>query len=178
MLASFHLFIATTLDGYIARENGAIDWLEEFPHPEGEDYGYHDFIAGIDTIVMGRSTYETVTGFDVPWPYPGLRCIVITSDADYSVSTPDTEVQVTLDKKTIQALREQSQKGIWIVGGGQLIAGFLEYQAIDRMVISLLPLTIGRGIPLFPPHAGQNPFTLIQSESFSNGIVNLTYQRS
>lgn len=86
------LYIATSLDGYIARKDGALDWLDNIPHPENEDYGYQEFYDSIDTVIMGRGTYEVVLGFDVDWPYSTCTTLVMSSTYDAPITTPNTKV--------------------------------------------------------------------------------------
>ncbi|WNJ17819.1 dihydrofolate reductase family protein [Pontibacter sp. G13] len=176
-MANFRLFIAQTLDGYIARPDGKLDWLDQLPVPEGEDYGYGEFYEGIDTIVMGRTTYEEVLGFGVEWPYADCQVFVLTSNEDFQPSTPNTQVLAELDADTIDILRTTSMQGIWIVGGGQVIRSFLNLDAVDEMVLTIVPVILGAGIPLFPAVSQETWFELDRVDSFETGVVNLYYQR-
>ena len=112
------LFIATSLDGYIARPDGSIDWLNEIPNPDNSDFGYNDFYAEIDTLVMGRSTYEEVLSFDVEWPYPDRKCYVVTSKKDLKTPTPNTVLAHELNQEFLETLKKESSRNIWLVGGG------------------------------------------------------------
>jgi dihydrofolate reductase len=176
-MATIHLFIASSLDGYIARPDGSLDWLEGHPNPDQLDYGYMDFLAGIDTVVMGRKTYETILGFGVEWPYGECDTYVVSRQAGLNIDSPRTEHLQVLDSEAISRLRQKSQKGIWLVGGGALITAFLNLEAIDEMLISLIPVIIGEGVPLFPGNPLETKFELVRAEPFSTGVVNLQYRR-
>jgi dihydrofolate reductase len=174
-MARIKLYIATSLDGHIAREDGSLDWLEKFPNPDQIDYGYADFYSTIDSVVMGRATYEQILGFDVDWPYAECNSYVVTSDREYQAKTNKTEVIHDLTSDRILELRRSSKKDIWLVGGGQLVAAFLNLGEIDEMVITIIPTIIGEGIPLFPKNANQTTFKLVNAESFESGVVQLVY---
>ena len=176
-MSAVKLFIATTIDGFIARENGSLDWLEDMPNPEGLDYGYGDFIADIDVVVMGRTTYESILGFGVDWPYANGDSFVVTSDKNYEVKTEKTEVLNRIDTKVIDEIKSISKKNIWIIGGGKLISEFLNLNLIDEMTITIIPIILGKGIKLFPNELNESKFQLLGVESFNTGIVNLRYKR-
>ena len=171
------LYIATTLDGFIAREDGSLDWLNELPNPDQTDHGYGEFLLEIDTVVMGRKTYEKVLGFGVDWPYGNCRTLIVTTAEHYQVKTPGTETVNRLDRQVIGDMRKKSMKNIWLVGGGQVIAEFLNLGAIDEMILSMVPRILGKGIRLFPGGPKETEFDLVRAESFGSGMVNLTYSK-
>lgn len=168
------LFIAQSLDGYIARQDGGLDWLHAIPNPDKDDHGYGAFIAGIDLIIMGRKTYAEVLGFDVPWPYEQETWVV--SRGDVATETPSTVVVNDWEKEVRKALSEPG-KDIWLVGGGQLITEFLHEGLIDEMLISIIPVILGDGIPLFPDNPLETYFELISNTSYKSGVVNISYRR-
>ena len=171
------LYIATSLDGYIARPDGSLDWLNALPNPEQSDFGYHEFYDTIDTVVMGRVTYEEILGFDVPWPYANCQAYVVTSHTDYEITTENTSVLSIDQIRDAKTMIQTGEKDVWIVGGGQLITACLNYAMIDEMIISIIPIILGEGIQLFPNHPKETKLTLIKHEAYSNGLVNLTYQK-
>jgi len=175
-MSGIKLYIATTIDGYIARPNNQIDWLDKLPNPDKTDYGYHDFYAGIDTVVLGRKTYEEVLGFDVDWPYAQCKTYVATTQKDYVLSTPNTELLLSLNEETVQQLRAESQKAIWLVGGGELAAAFFRLHAIDELHLFIIPVMLGEGVPLFPGGEGEMWWRLKTSQSYGNGAVMLVYE--
>lgn len=171
------LYIATTLNGYIARPDGAIDWLENLPNPDGTDYGYGRFIADIGTVVMGRKTYEKIQGFGVDWPYADCRCYLLSRQPSLDLPTPRTTLLPEVNATTVQNISsETSPKGIWVVGGGETIAAFLRKKVVSEVTISVVPRLIGQGIPLFPDSIPEIELELLRTESFANGLVNLVYR--
>jgi len=171
------LYIATTLDGFIAREDGSLDWLDELSNPNQTDYGYGEFYATIDTVVMGRKTYEDVLGFGVDWPYADSKTYVVTSKPDYQTKTENTSVIHQISTETIASLKAESEKNIWVVGGGKVITAMLNQGQIDEMMLCLIPTILGKGIQLFPDNPVETKFDLINTESFETGAVILTYSK-
>lgn len=175
-MAEIKLYIATSLDGFIARKDGSLDWLYALPNPNQIDHGYADFFSGIDVVVMGKSTYEEILRFGVEWPYMNCKSYILTSDKNYKPKTDNTETLNSLSKADIEKLKKVSIKGIWIVGGGKTIVQFLDAKLIDEMILCIVPTILGSGIPLFPNPQEQS-FELTKSEKFETGAVNLTYRK-
>lgn len=171
------LYIATTLDGKIARKDGSLDWLNALPNPNQIDHGYGEFLNSVGTTIMGRNTYEEIIGFGVDWPYIGKTSYVVTNNKDFKPSTPETLATSENLTDLINELKKKSEKDIWLIGGGQLIAAFLEKDLLDRMILTLIPNTLGEGIPLFPEIRKEVLWTLTKVEQFETGVVNLTYDR-
>ena len=171
------LYIANSLDGFIARPDGSLDWLDALPNPEQSDFGYYDFYNTIDTVIMGRLTYEEILGFDVPWPYPDRHTCVVTSQLDYKIQTDLTSVLPFDQVKNTKTLVQHGEKHIWLAGGGQLITEYLNHELVDEMIISIIPIILGDGIPLFPNKPKETNLKLIKSEAFSNGLLNLHYHK-
>jgi len=140
------LYIAMSLDGYIAREDGALDWL---PQAGGEDFGYGAFIEGVDTVVMGRTTFEQIINELSPdvWPYAGKRCLVATSRKH----APDGRAEFIGGDitKAVGEIQNTPGKNIWLVGGSKLAAAFIRKDMIDAYIITVVPVILGGGIPLF-----------------------------
>ncbi|MEM8967236.1 MAG: dihydrofolate reductase family protein [Bacteroidota bacterium] len=174
---SIKLYIATTIDGFIAREDGSLDWLEELPNPNQIDYGYADFYATIDKVVIGRKTYEEVLGFGVDWPYEDCTTYMGTSKEDYQPKTNNTEVIHKVDQDTINRIKSAGEKDVWVIGGGLIITEFLNLGAIDEMILCVIPTILGSGIPLFPNHPKETKFNLVKAEPFETGAVILTYKK-
>lgn len=111
------LYIAMSLDGYIAKPDGSLDWLTSTPTPkDGGDYGYSDLIARVGSTVMGRTTYEEILGFGGEWPYSGLDSFVVTSNSDLEVKSPDTKSIDQDIASFLSELKATAKKDIWIVG--------------------------------------------------------------
>lgn len=171
------LYIATSLDGKIARKDGSLDWLFSLPNPNQIDYGYVDFLSTIGTTVMGRKTYNEILGFEVEWPYQGINSYVVTTSQNFKPTTPDTFSLSTDLNDFIDNLKLEGKKDIWLIGGGELIASFLEKKILDRMILTVIPTIIGEGIPLFPNINEDSNWELVNVEKFETGVVSLTYDR-
>ncbi|MBY8911469.1 dihydrofolate reductase family protein [Bacillus sp. YC2] len=139
---------AVSADGYLARENHSLDWLIGTEGEEDTDYA--DFYETVDTIIMGRKTYEEIlTLLPEEFPYKGKECFVFSR-----TSTGSNEyVQFIHEDPAdfIKALKRQEGKRIWIVGGGELLHPVLEEKLVDEFIIQIAPVLLGRGIPLFKP---------------------------
>ncbi|PSB24567.1 dihydrofolate reductase family protein [Stenomitos frigidus] len=162
------LYIATSLDGYIARPSGEVDWLFT-----DQDYGYTDFLAGVDTILMGRKTYEQVLTFG-EFPYHEKQNYVFSSQPDFDAS-PHAKTVRTDVKAFVEALRQTDGKNIWLVGGPTLIHPFIEHALLDGVVLSIHPILLGSGMPLFQTSTSTQPLNLIDCQAYSSGLVQITY---
>lgn len=170
------IFIATSIDGYIAKKNGDIDWLTKLTPPTGEsedkDCGFSTFFSGIDALIMGRNTYEVVSGFDT-WPYQGKRVVVLSS------TLTSVCQQAELFNGDITALVEKLHAdGIRhiYVDGGVTISQFLNMNLVDELIISLIPIILGSGISLFSKIDNEKWCRLVSSRPYSNGLVQLKYE--
>lgn len=164
------LYIATSLDGFIAGPNGEIDWLPETP---GEDYGYSEFIKEIDTTLMGGETYRFVAGLD-DFPYKDKRNIVFTRRKDIPQSEYVEFAEGDI-AELVRKLKAGEGKDIWLIGGGQIIAPLHEAGLIDIYEIAVVPVVLGAGIPLFTGSSTKRKLKLIDSMSYSSGLVMLKY---
>lgn len=175
------IFVATSLDGYIARSDGGIDWLIEANTilPKGEDCGYHDFFEAVDLLVMGKNTFEVVSSFG-KCPYGDKPVIVMTGTG---VTVPDElRETVTTSSETPWELynRLKSEMGegpdrIYIDGGNTILR-FLEDGLIDRMTITVIPIILGGGVPLFGPLEGDIRLSHISTKAYDFGFVQSTYE--
>lgn len=176
MSPRFLVFIAQSLDGFIARPDHGLDWLE-VETPEGEDFGYAALMERVDALVMGRNTFETVLGFDVPWPYGETPVVVLTSrpleipealrgTVSRSGGTPD-EVAAEL---AARGIREA------YLDGGATIQRFLRAGLVSEMTISTIPVLIGAGIPLFGALDEDQPLELVEARGYEGGIVLSRYR--
>jgi dihydrofolate reductase len=166
------VFIATSLDGFIAREDGALDWL---PPDGGEEHGYTAFIATVDAIVMGRGTYETVLGFDA-WPYPGRSVVVLTTRPLKQAPPHGAKVDVMsgAPHDIVARLAARGMKHLYI-DGGITVQRFLEAGLIQRLTITRIPVVLGRGIPLFGPVTHDVWFEHVTTRSYASGLVSSEY---
>lgn len=168
------LYIASSLDGYIAKEDGSVDWLENFPNPDQTDYGYAAFLSGCDTLVMGSGTYRAVLSFGIDWPYADKQVYVLSRDTSLEITTPGTVKLSGVDEwmRVRKALPENG-KNCWLVGGGQLIRSFLQSGALDRILLTQFPLLLGAGIPLFPAEFAMQYWTTVQTQAYPSGAWGL-----
>lgn len=166
------LYIATSVDGYIARKNGDINWLS-IVETENQDYGYEAFYQTIDTVLLGRKTYEQVLTFG-DFPYCEKDCYVFSSksqtNTDY-VQFADGDIVNFVDD-----LKKKEGKDIWLVGGSKLIKSFMSYDLIDEYIISMIPMILGEGIPLFK-NCGSQHLKLLDIKRYTIGLVQLHYTR-
>ncbi|KAB2964311.1 MAG: dihydrofolate reductase [Thermoanaerobaculia bacterium] len=164
------LYIATSLDGFIARPGGGIDWLAT----EG-DYGYARFYDSIDTVVMGRRTYETALSFGA-YPYPDKAGFVFSRERAGTIDENVTFVAEDVEEFA-RNLRLRPGKDVWLIGGGELARAFFEKNLIDELQLFVHPILLGSGLPLFLPRQGDLPWRLLRSRPFPNGLVELHYER-
>ena len=166
------LYIATSLDGFIAKKDGSIDWLS--PYEKGpEDYGYNEFYKKIGTVIMGNNTYKQVLTFG-EFPYRGKDCFVFSRNKD-----KDKDENVTFVNKSaidlISQLDLRENKNIWLVGGASIVDEFLKSDLIDKFIISIIPILLGDGIPLFKGRSNETKLELIDVKTFDSGLVQLHY---
>ena len=162
-------YIATSLDGYIAGPNGEIDWLFT-----DQDYGYGEFFAGVDTVVMGRKTYDLCLSFG-DYPYPNIPNYVWSRTRrgrDDHAAFVSGDVTEWLDD-----LRRGEGQAIWLVGGSALVGEATAHDLLDELIISIHPIVLGDGIPLFPHGLPRRKFQFMHAQPFSSGLVQLTYHR-
>lgn len=173
----FSVFIATSLDGFIARDNGDIDWLINAPNPEKDDFGYGKFMESIDVIVMGSGTFQTVESFDT-WPYVGKKTIVLsrTQKKSNKFQEEDIEFSQATTLQIVTCLRERSFTNAY-VDGGKLIQSFLREGCIDQITLTKIPILIGQGRPLFGEIKKDIFFRHLETKTFSNGFVQSRYER-
>ena len=176
-LPSAEVFIATSLDGFIARPDGDILWLTSRPVPEGEDFGYAAFLDGIGAMVMGRESFEKVLTFP-EWPYK--TPVVVLSRTPDRVTVPEAlkdQVRVT-SKPPREVLEELAAEGVGRIylDGGQTIRSFLAEGLVRRVIVTLIPVLLGQGRPLWGHGAGDVNLTLVASRSWENGFVQVEYR--
>jgi dihydrofolate reductase len=165
------VFIATSLDGYIARPDGGLDWLRRVER-EGEDYGYKQFADTVDVLVTGRGTYDVVRDFET-WPYPGKRVIVLTHRPAESLY--GEEFHAGPIAELVRRLVGEGVHRVY-VDGGVVIQQFLAAGLIDDLTISIIPVVLGDGIRLFGGGQPERGLVLDGTETFPSGLVQLRYR--
>ncbi len=171
------VYIATSLDGFIADRNNGLEWLEAIPIPEGMDMGYTPFMESVDALVMGRTTFEMVCGFDVPWPYQ--KPVFVLSNSLSEIPSSHKDKAHLMKGPLSNILRQIHSKGYHnlYIDGGRTIQSFLREDLIDEMTITTMPVLLGGGIPLFGDLAIQLNFDCLGSEVFLDKIVQTHYRR-
>lgn len=172
-----HVFIAASLDGFIARRDGDLDWLMKFS-AEGEDHGYAAMMASVDGLIMGKGTFQKVLSFDQDWPYE--KPVVV-----MSVSLKDTDIpahlsgRVRLSDATPVALMKVLSAEGWnraYVDGGKVIQSFLADGLIEDIWLTRIPILIGNGLSLFGPVPQDINFEHLETKSFPSGLVSSKYR--
>jgi dihydrofolate reductase len=176
MNIQFCVFIASSLDGYIARLNGKLDWLEKAAlKGDSEDYGYQNFLRSVECIIMGRNTFEKVATFN-EWPYLQKRVIVVSRSMQKV--PPEYEDKIELFSGNIEILavdlQHQGVKQVY-VDGGALIQSMLKAHLINELTITQVPVLLGKGIPLFGSLNQDLPLKLVQSKTYPSGFVQSHY---
>lgn len=172
------VFIATSLDGYIADRNGGLDWLTSIPNPDHLDMGYSAFMEGIDALVMGRKTFETVCSFEMDWPYQ--KPVFVLSNTLQSIDSQYAE-KAFLVKGTPKAVIHQvHQRGFYnlYIDGGKTIQGFLKEDLIDELIITTIPIILGGGIRLFTETSDEQKYSLVKTEVLLDQLIQCHYKRS
>ena len=165
--------LATSADGYIARPDGDIEWLTRRPAPKGF-YGMGKFMRSIDATVMGRKTYDVSLQMGAQFDAKSPTYV-------FSRKTPPASVPGGVEfvaggiGEFAKRLRDGKGKNIWMMGGGEIIASFLDEGAIDEFIISVVPVLIGDGIPLLAPRHRDVPLHLRSVQQFPDGVVQLHY---
>ncbi|HEX2864165.1 MAG TPA: dihydrofolate reductase family protein [Deinococcales bacterium] len=165
-------FLGVSLDGFIAREDGGLDWLEAGPPDPPELTGYADLMVQADTLVLGRGTCDTVLGF-AAWPFPGKRVVVLTHRP-----LDDARVAFTHAGTLAPLLDNLAGRGSRFVylDGGQAVRQALEERLLDELTLTLVPVTLGRGRPLFGPSVPERRWELAESATLPSGLVRVTYR--
>lgn len=162
------LFIACSLDSYIARTTGEVDWLFT-----DQDYGYAEFFASVDTVLIGRKTYEQVLSFG-EYPYQGVKSYLFTRNPHFQANE-NVELAREDTKKFVDELRQVKGKNIWLVGGSQLIDDLMSKNLVDELIVSIHPIILGEGIPLFMNRTTHQSLQLTQCQTYSSSLVQLSY---
>ena len=171
------VFIATSLDGYIADKNGELDWLNSISNPDNIDMGYGDFTAHIDALIMGRRTFETVCEFDIDWPYQ--KPVFVLSNTMTKIPEKFKD-KAQLVKGTLKEILEKiHEKGYYrlYIDGGTTIQSFLKEDLIHEMTITIIPILLGGGSPLFSALPNKLEFECTDSKIYLDKVVQNHYKR-
>lgn len=177
MMNKNKVFIACSIDGYIADPDGGIDWLNAVPNPEKKDLGYLSFMQNVDALLMGRVTFEKVLSFGITWPYE--KPVFVWSN---TLQNTPAELHGRVElvngepEELIRKINARGYRNLYI-DGGRTIQTFLKNDMIDELIISTIPVILGDGMPLFGKRSGILDFSLVRSEVFLDQIVQTTYIR-
>lgn len=176
-MAKVTLYIACSIDGFIARPNGSLDWLYAIPNPDNIDHGYVDLMEKTSCIIMGRKTYSELLGFGIEWPYSDKMTYIVSNNKAFKPETPNTKNINEDIVEFVTNIKAETTGDIWLVGGGQIVTYFLNNDLIDKMIFSIIPTILGDGITLFPDKPKETNWILKEHTAYSTGIINLTYMK-
>lgn len=168
------LYIATSLNGKIARLDGSVDWLEAIPNPDQDDHGYLEFYNSIDTTIQGYNTYDQIVGWGIEFPYKGKKNYVLTRKQDPGESEY-VEFVTENHLKFIKQLKKQEGKDIWLIGGGKINTMLFNERLIDEIRVFIIPVVLPDGIELFTNTPVEEQLELISTKTYSTGAVEVVY---
>lgn len=171
------VFIASSIDGYIADKNNGLEWLNAVPNPDNIDMGTTDFFNKIDAIVMGRNTFEVVCNFDIEWPYKVP--VFVLSNTLQNIPNKFAGKAELIKGSPEQIVEKLNHKGLskLYIDGGKTIQSFLKADLIDELIITIIPILLGGGSPLFGNLKKPIEFEHVKTEVFLNAIVQNAYKR-
>ena len=167
------LYISTSLDGYIAKPNDDLSFLE-IVQKEGEDYGYNNFIATVDTVILGRKTYDWVIKQVTTFPHADKETYIITGiekPKNGNINFYNGNL-----KNLVERLKSETGKNIFCDGGAEVVNELLKNRLIDELIISIIPVLVGNGTKLFKDERPEQNLELISSKQFDTGLVQLHYK--
>jgi dihydrofolate reductase len=167
------VYVAMSLDGFIASSDHSLDFLKSV-EKEGEDYGYHEFMENIDTVLMGRKTYDKVMSMVEVFPHSAIQTYIITQNS--SPSLGNLNFYTGELNELILSLKNQQGKDIFVDGGAFLVNSLLKLNAIDEIVVSIVPYLLGNGVALFQNSLQNINLNLTSCKHFSSGLVQLKYR--
>lgn len=173
MTRNLVLYIAMSLDGYIAKHEGNLDFLNIVNTP-GEDFGYANFLNTVDTVIWGRKTFDKVLSFGIDIPHADKQLFVVSKTR---TGNHEHAIYHSNVIELVQQLKTGSGKDIYCDGGAEIVTQLLQHQLIDRIIISIIPHLLGSGIRLFGDNLGEQPLKFKRSISYPCGLVQLWYEK-
>jgi dihydrofolate reductase len=172
-----YIYIATSLDGFIADSDGGVEWLDSVPVPEGDDLGFSDFMSNVDAVIMGRVTFETLIGFGVGWHY-GVPGIILSSTMTKAPKEFADHVTFACGnpREIVDLANSQGYSNLY-VDGGATVQGFLRDDLIDELIISEIPVLLGDGVPLFGQLDRRLDYEFVGCEVLVDQIVKKHFRR-
>ena len=176
-MSSMQYYVAQSLDGFIADEHDGLDWLLAFGF-EAFQQSYDRFFAGVGAIVMGAATLRFLTRSGEPWPYPDLPTWVMTHGEAPVVPGADLRVADDVARVARESRAAAGDRAVWVVGGGATAAQFADLGELDELLVTIMPVTLGRGARLLPTVGGPMSWRLEGTTAFDNGAIELRYARA
>ncbi|MFD2727273.1 dihydrofolate reductase family protein [Hyunsoonleella rubra] len=171
------VFLGKSIDNYIAGKNGELDWLDMIPNPDQLDMGYNTLMNEVDAILMGKTSFETVLGFDIEWPYQKHVFVLSRSLKNIPVKLQDkVSVLQGNEKEILKSIHNKGYLNLYI-DGGKVVQNFLKQDLIDELRLTTIPIVLGEGIPLFDVLPKRLEFEHVKTEVFCNQIVQSCYKR-
>ncbi len=169
------LYIAVSLDGKIADKDGNVKWLDELPNPDHLDFGYTEFLNSVDTTLMGNNTYRQLLSWGIEFPYSGKNNYVFTRNPELR---EDENVKYVSGNVVsfVKDIKSKTGGDIWLIGGGEINTILLNAGLIDEMIIFVIPVVLGEGIPLFRDSPHEAKAELIKTRSHGNRVVEINYR--
>jgi dihydrofolate reductase len=162
--------VAMSLDGFIAGPNGEADWIVSDP-----EVNFADLWAQFDTLLMGRRTYEAASARLGKASIHQMKAVIVSRTLQQS-DHPEVTILSALDRDEMQTLRAQTNKDIWLMGGGHLFHHLLEMHEVDTVEVTIMPILLGAGVPLLPPTQQQTKLRLDGQKIYRSGLVSLVYE--
>jgi len=169
------LYIATSLDGYIAKPNDDLDFLN-IVEQEGQDYGYADFVKNVDAVIVGRKTYDKVIAMGFDFPHADKDAYIITRTSRPNIGS--VKFYTGDLKSLVLKLKNESGKNIFCDGGAEIVNELLKEDLIDEYIISVIPILVGNGTQLFKDGRPEQKIELVSVKSFEKGLIQLHYKRA
>lgn len=167
-------YVALSLDGYIATRDGKVDWLADFQPGPTEDYGYQEFFEGVDTLIMGKNTYDQVLTFG-DWPY-GTKPTWVCSSRPIDSESSTIQGTTATPNALVDQLSANGARRAWLVGGTALATSFYEARLITQFHLYYIPITLGEGLPLLKGTQLQQKMDLLDLTRHENGVVGMKLQ--
>jgi dihydrofolate reductase len=167
-----------SLDGYIARENNTVDWLDAYQSEEPSPYNYTTYYATVSALIFGRKTFEVLQKLAPQYPYPKKPAFLFTSNPSYTNIPPISEITIIGNNVTqsIQEIKKKYESRIWLLGGGEFATFCLKEHLLDEIIISVMPITLGQGIRWINSSDIELKWSLTDFLSLKNGCVQLAYK--
>ena len=179
-MSKIRLYIISTIDGYISTPDGDLDWFIEYPNPELSDFGFQNFISEVDTIVMDEQTYHNLLCINIIWPYKiwsfkGKTTYIVSNNPDKKVA--NSGINYIMENNIDEIVRMRENQNIGLIGSSRLTTMLLQYDLVDEMCISNVPILLGEGVSLFSPLYPISSWEVRKNELYENGVIQTIYRK-